>query len=249
VWGIGNETADSLKEDYVPGVVRVNAEFQRRIAPGWYLGGGVELAHRKLLETDSAGLLAAAELPGTEDGLALSAGLVLTWDTRDNTVYPRSGWYHQVQASVSDPVFGSDHEFTRHSVDARFYFSVATGQVLALRGLGVASTGTQPFDLLPRLGGERLVRGYYEGRYRDRNMVAVQAEYRTHLWWRIGAIGFVSAGRVSRDLRDLDLTGFKPAAGFGLRFLIAPDEGLNLRADFGLGRGSSGFYLGMGEVF
>jgi hypothetical protein len=47
----------------------------------------------------------------------------------------------------------------------------------------------------------------------------------------------------------MDLTGIKPAAGFGLRFLLAPDEGLNLRADWGFGNGSSGFYLGMGEVF
>ncbi len=69
------------------------------------------------------------------------------------------------------------------------------------------------------------------------------------MWKRIGAIGFVSAGRVSHDLSDMNFTGFKPAVGFGLRFLIAPDEGLNLRADFGFGNGSSGFYLGMAEVF
>ena len=113
----------------------------------------------------------------------------------------------------------------------------------------MASSGIRPFDLLPQLGGEYLVRGYYGGRFRDRSLVALQVEYRAHIWRRLGAIGFLSAGRVASTLSDLNLSGLKPAAGFGLRFLLAPDEGLNLRADFGLGKGSSGFYLGMGEVF
>ena len=102
---------------------------------------------------------------------------------------------------------------------------------------------------MPQLGGEELLRGYYGGRYRERNLLAVQAEYRAHVWWRFGAVGFVSAGRVSHDLSDMDFSGFKPAVGLGLRFLLAPDEGLNLRADFGFGKESSGFYLGLGEVF
>jgi outer membrane protein assembly factor BamA len=249
IWGIGNDTPDDLEEDYTPRVFNANVQFQRRVAPGWYLGGLIEFAHRRLIETDSLGLLEAGQLPGTEDGRILSGGLLITWDTRDNTVYPRNGGYRQLMASKNDSAFGSDYEYSRYSLDVRQYVSVSPGHVLALRGLGVATVGTQPFDVMPQLGGEELLRGYYGGRYRDRNLIALQAEYRAHVWKRFGAVGFVSTGRVSRDLSDMDFSGFKHTVGFGLRFLLAPDEGLNLRADWGFGNGSSGFYLGMGEVF
>ena len=249
MWGIGNDTQDDLEEDYTPRVLSANVEFQRRIVSGWYVGGRIEFAHRRLIKTDSAGALAAGLLPGTDDGQILSGGLLITWDTRDNTVYPRSGGYRQLRASLNDSAFGSDYNYSHYSLDLRQYVSISPGHVLAFRGLGEASAGTQPFDVLPQLGGEELLRGYYGGRYRDRNLLAVQAEYRAHVWKRFGAIGFVSTGRVANQLSDMDFSGFKPAFGYGLRFLLAPDEGLNLRADWGFGNGSSGFYLGLGEVF
>ncbi len=249
IWGIGNDTPDELREDYVPRVVSANVQFQNRVAPGWYVGGRIEFARRTLIETDSTGLLRAGLLPGTDDGRILSGGLLVTWDTRDNTINPRTGGYRQLRMSFNDSAFGSDYNYSRYSLDVRQYVSLSPGHVLALRGLGVASVGTQPFDVLPQLGGEEMLRGYYGGRYRDRNLVAIQGEYRAHVWKRFGVIGFVSAGRVSHELSEMDFNGFKPAAGLGLRFLLAPDEGLNLRADWGFGRGSSGFYLGLGEVF
>ena len=249
MWGIGNDTPDSLAEDYTPQVVNASVQFQNRVSQGWYVGGRIEFARRKLVEVDSAGLLEQGLVPGTDDGHILSAGLLVTWDTRDNTVNPTTGGYRQARVSVSDSAIGSDYDFSHYSLDLRQYVSIAPGHVLAFRGLGMATGGTQPFDVMPQIGGEQLLRGYYGGRYRDRNLVAVQAEYRAHVWKRLGAVGFVSAGRVSDDWSNMDISGFKPAIGLGLRFLLAPDEGLNLRADFGFGKGSSGFYLGMGEVF
>jgi len=249
MWGIGNDTPDDLEEDYTPRSVYANVQFQRRVASGWYFGGTIEFVHRRLVETDSGGMLVRGLVPGTEDGRILSGGLLVSWDTRDNVVNPKTGGFRQLSASVVDSAFGSDYNYARYSLDVRQYVSLAPGQTVALRGLGIASVGTQPFDAMPQLGGEELLRGYYGGRYRDRNLLAVQAEYRAHVWKRLGAIGFVSAGRVSRTLSELGFSGLKPTVGFGLRFLLAPEEGLNLRADFGIGDGTSGFYLGLGEVF
>jgi hypothetical protein len=60
---------------------------------------------------------------------------------------------------------------------------------------------------------------------------------------------FAGAGQVSHDLDAQRLDGFKFSGGGGLRVLLNEDEGLNLRADFGFGENSSGFYLGVSEVF
>ena len=249
MWGVGNDTPESLEEDYTPRTVFASAQFQTRVTRGFFAGGRLSFAHRKLVETDSVGLLVRAAVPGTEDSHVLTGALLLTWDTRDNTVYPTGGGYRQLTVAVNDSALGSDYSYATYTLDVRQYLTVFPGHVIALRGLGVTSTGTQPFDQMPQLGGEELVRGYYGGRYRDRNLMAYQAEYRASIWGRIGAVGFVAAGRVSETLSDMNFTGMKPSAGLGLRIALAPDEGLNLRADFGFGRGSSGFYLGMGEVF
>ncbi len=69
------------------------------------------------------------------------------------------------------------------------------------------------------------------------------------MWRRIGAVGFVGVGQVADRLGGFAVDRFKTSVGLGLRFLLSRDDQLNLRADFGFGEGSSGFYLGMGEVF
>ncbi len=188
-------------------------------------------------------------MPGSEDGWAIRASLSIARDTRENIIYPTSGGNYQFGASLSDRFFGSDYDFTSLSLDLRQYVSVFPSQVFALWGLGIVSTGTHPFDQLPQLGGESLLRGYFAGRYRDRDLMAVQAECRVRAWWRFGVVGFAGAGQVSHELSGLRLDEFWTAAGFGIRFLLFRDEGLNLRADWAFGQNSSGFYLGIGEAF
>ena len=135
-------------------------------------------------------------------------------------------------------------------LDLRRYFPLFSN-VLALRALGAASVATPPFDLMPQLGGDALLRGYFSGRYRDRQLMAFQAEYRFHLWWRIGGVGFIGAGQLGDVFGDFDLGSFHTNAGGGIRFLLSRAEGLNIRADWGwgLGASSSGFYLSLGEAF
>ena len=93
------------------------------------------------------------------------------------------------------------------------------------------------------------MRGYYDGRYRDRHLLAFQAEYRLPVWGKFGLVGFAGLGRVAPTLGGLDFSGLKYSAGFGLRFKIAPREGANLRIDWAFGQGTSGVYFTAGEAF
>jgi hypothetical protein len=247
-WGVGNEAPESAEEDYTPRTFSAGAEFRWQFAPGWYAGGNVGFADRKLLETAEGGLLDTGAVPGTADGKLVSVGLLVSLDTRDNITYPRSGRLYQLSASWYAEALGSDYGFATYSVDLRQYVSVFDSHVLALWGLGAFSTGDPPFDVMPQLGGDELLRGYFEGRYRDHNLVAFQAEYRAPVWWRFGIVGFAGIGQVSPDLSGFGLDAFHPSAGAGVRFLLSPGEGLNLRADFGFGENGSGFYLSMGAT-
>lgn len=96
-----------------------------------------------------------------------------------------------------------------------------------------------------------LQRGYFQGRYRDRQLLAFQAEYRLPVVWRIGAVAFASAGQVGDVWGNIGMDRFHTALGGGIRFLVVPDEGVNIRADFAYGFSveSGSFYLSFGEAF
>ena len=93
------------------------------------------------------------------------------------------------------------------------------------------------------------MRGYYEGRYRDRQYLAGQAEYRFPLWWRIGGAAFAGMGDVAPDLGSFTFSSLKPSYGLGLRFMINKEEKVNIRLDYAWGKETSGFYLEITEAF
>ncbi len=250
-WGIGNDTPDAAEEDYTPLSFNSLLEVQRGLGKGWYLGGIARAGYRQLREVEEGGLVASGTIPGSEDGSIIGLGALLSWDTRDNTVYPRSGWYHQLRGVLYDGFFGSRYDFGSYTLDLRVYGSLFRTHVFALRGVGMASSGTPPFDLMPQLGGDRLLRGYFQGRYIDRQLLALQGEYRLPVWWRIGAVAFGALGQVADQWGDIAFDRFHPSVGGGIRFLISPEEGLHLRADYGWGFdvNSGGFYLSIGEAF
>ena len=94
------------------------------------------------------------------------------------------------------------------------------------------------------------MRGYYEGRYRDRNVVVLQAEYRLPIFWRFGAVGFAGVSDVAHRFRDFKFDNLKYSYGFGLRYLFNKNEKMYVRFDIGFGRGGmSGFYFSVFEAF
>jgi hypothetical protein len=94
------------------------------------------------------------------------------------------------------------------------------------------------------------MRGYYEGRYQDKNLIAFQTELRTPVYKRWGAVIFTGVGKVSAHLPELfDFQELKPSLGIGLRFAINKKENLNLRVDAGFGKHSQGTYINLAEAF
>jgi outer membrane protein assembly factor BamA len=248
-WGIGNDAPDSAEEDYTPQAFTLKAWPQKKIAEGWYAGLAANVIDRSVAEASEDGLIESGLAPGVDDEQSIGLGGSLIRDSRDNRVYPRRGSYHKLLVDLFADVWFGDNGFGVYTLDLRRYIPVARTHVVALQALGIATSGEPPFDLYPQLGGESVLRGYYQGRYRDRSLLALQGEYRLPLFWRIGAAGFVGLGQVAPDIGSFGLDRFWVAGGAGLRFLLAKREGLNIRADFAFGEGSSGFYLSIGEAF
>jgi len=250
-WGVGNNTSDEMEESYTTRAVNVEAGALREFRKGWYAGVVGRYARRKLSDLEPGGLLDRGAVPGTDGDQIMGLGMAVSRDTRDRSTNPGSGGFHQLRLIRFASALGSDFDYTQLSLDLRRYLPLAPGGVLALRAMGESLMGTAPFDVFPQLGGAELLRGYYGGRFRDRSLVALQAELRHHLAWRFGVVGFGALGQVAPSAGDLRLDGMKATVGAGLRFAINQGEGLNIRADYGWGleTGTRAFYLSLGEVF
>ena len=98
------------------------------------------------------------------------------------------------------------------------------------------------------------MRGYYLGRFRDKNLVAGQAEYRflpipLGFTKRFGAAVFAATGSVFNNFQALNQTRMVVAGGAGIRFLIFPKKDIFTRFDVAFTNEGHGFYLFIGEAF
>jgi outer membrane protein assembly factor BamA len=84
------------------------------------------------------------------------------------------------------------------------------------------------------MGGSSRMRGFYDGRFNDRNMITFQAELRQNIWRRIGATVWGGAGNVFESFDTFRWNQTLPNYGIGLRWEFK--KRVNIRIDYGFGR-------------
>jgi outer membrane protein insertion porin family len=98
------------------------------------------------------------------DGLTSSIRLTLTWDGRDNRLFPTDGFFASWSTEFADQVIGSDNTFVRHNLDVRGYIPLFAGVVFRARGVGglITSRIDEGVPLYERffLGGIFNLRGF-----------------------------------------------------------------------------------------
>lgn len=249
LWGVGPDTPASAAERYDAGRVEVDLETLYNAWSALYLGPSWRLQSVYDLTAEPGGLLDSGAVTGAEGGLSSGLGWAAVWETRARPVTPAAGErYLALRQRWFTPALGSDFRFSSHELDGRAYLGLGP-TLLALQGLVQLSAGDPPFRMMALLGGDSITRGYYLGRYRDRHLVAAQAELRAPLFWRLGAVAFLGAGDVAPSLGALTLSSLKPTAGGGLRLRLDDEEGTNLRVDVAAGRDALGVYFSFGEAF
>jgi outer membrane protein assembly factor BamA len=249
-FGVGNDTAADLEEPFTSRFWKLNVEALKRTSGAFNLGFQYFFDSTRLVKVKAGGSLASGSVPGSRGGVVSGFGPFLTYDSRDSIFFPTTGSFHQFSAMAFGPMLGSDFSFGRFCLDLRRYIRFSSSRVLALQSQLLVQTGQPPFWRMGMLGGEKLLRGYYLGRYRDKNMLCVQAEYRwVPVIWRIGLVGFVGLGEVADRLDHFELGGLKFSYGGGLRFVLDSAQRLHVRLDFAFGQKTSGIYFTAGEAF
>lgn len=245
-YGIGQREVPA--ENYGVNFPRIRLNALRQLSPGLYAGLRAEYENYAITAVEAGGLLATGTVPGGQGGRMAGAGLGLFYDTRDNVFYPTKGVAVDLTYLSHSKNIGSDFQYTRYVADVSSYHKINRRAIVALNYVVSMTSGLAPFSALSLAGSGKRLRGYYEGRFRDNNLALVQAEGRLSVWKRLSAVIFGGVGVLGNDQRLFRTNDLKGAYGAGLRLRINND-GLHIRADYGIGQQSSGLYLTIGEAF
>ena len=250
-YGYGSNSEEIENPDYFTQNWEINIDFQYRVSDKFGLGFIYNFLYTDIIDKKSNPFLLDNSVLGSNGGLSSGFGLQFTWDSRDFIHLPTSGGYYIFSVVYYEEPFGSDFSFNDYLLDFRRYFKITKGHLITFQVYGNFIAGDPPFYEMPRLGGSVTMRGYYEGRYRDRYFTTIQTEYKTWLIqeWNLGLVVFAGVGDVAYQFSDFELRNFKYSGGLGLRYIFDLHERLTLRADFAFGKNTSGVYFGIEETF
>jgi outer membrane protein assembly factor BamA len=247
-WGIGYDAAQGDEQKYTQQSFSLHPQIMRQVVDNLYAGVGWDFSTYDAHDIDDPH-------PGDNfsrynaEGSSLSSGVTTTinYDSRDVITRPQHGQFFSAEYSLFDPSVGSDSHFTVLQLQYNYYYPLNDQDVLAFDLWGRFARGDVPWDRLSEAGDDNRMRGYYQGRYRDKDVVSTQLEYRKKLNWRHGYVLWVGTGALGDSPQHLSDNPLLPTVGAGYRFEVKPD--MNIRLDLGLGKESAGFYFQVAEAF
>ena len=248
-YGVGSNSINIDEPSYESRSSLIFLKFQRQIVNNVNAGLVYEFRNYRIADVKENPYLQSGLIFGRNGGITSGLGIVVSYDSRNNIYYPESGGLYEIASIFFSKNLGSDYSYTKTSIDLRRFHNIADEQVLGFQFLYNFINGSAPFYDVPPLGGEVIMRGYFTGRYRDRHHIAAQLEYRIRVWWKFGLIGFVGLGDVAQKFSLFTLKHLKFSYGAGIRFRFDDDELLDLRADVGFGKNTSGFYFSLNQAF
>lgn len=259
-YGLGGYTSlgDGYTIDYSG--IKVHAAILRTVLKDVYAGVGYNLDYywnirevdppvNKTTDFQSYGL------NSTE--MASGPTLNFLYDNRRNSINPQNGAYINLVYRPNFTFLGSDNDWQSLVVDMRKYFRLPFGSdnVLAFWSYDWLTVGgSPPYLMLPYTGGDAYFnsgRGYIQGRFRGKNMLYAESEYRFNITNNelVGGVVFVNAESFSEEGSGR-FEVISPGYGLGLRLKLNKFSRTNIAVDYGFGTGGSrGFFVNLGEVF
>lgn len=248
-YGIGNKTSPDLKEKISYDSFKINGKILRKIKNNLFAGLQYQYYNTYNVKFLPNTHFTGNSFYGKKGSITSGIGTAILYDSRNSILTPLRGTYIEISNFFYNKFVGSQLKFINFNVDVRKYYKITNKSIIAFQSILILNYGHVPFKQLAFLGGNNILRGYYSGRYRDKQMLVFQTEYRSHLIWRIGYTVFAGLGNVSSHSIITDLTSTKFAGGIGIRYKLFKEENVNIRIDFGIGNKSTGLYFTLSEAF
>jgi hypothetical protein len=247
-YGTGNRVPDNHVEKYGVEFPRLRLTVLKRIFPHFYFGPRIVFDRYTLFDLDTNGLIYNKQVSGSDGGVIAGPGVVIIHDSRDNIFYPTRGVWGEFVVYRNDRRAGGTFNYTRLALDVSKYFSMRKN-ILAVNLYSIFADTDVPFFQMGMMGGLKKMRGFYEGRYRDNNLLVLQAEYRRQLFPFLGFTVFADAGQVAARYERMNSINWRYTYGAGIRLRLDKVQKINLRIDAAVGNNKILPYFTIGEAF
>lgn len=245
-WGIGYEMGDNdaNKSDMKRWQAQAEVSFLFRVADNFYIGPMASYDYVIGKHIERPELLQGMD----QHTWNVGAGVSLVYDNRDNLTNPHRGIFLNINQMFRPGFMGNDYTFSTTAFRFDAYQRLGKGTVLAEDIRANLNFGNPSWGMMAELGGTHSMRGYYEGRYRDKHSLEATVELRQHVWKRNGIVVWVGAGTIFPKFSALRSKQILPNAGVGYRWEFK--KNVNVRLDYGFGKsGQSGFLFNINEAF
>ena len=258
IFGLGGPTDPNQDHTIDFNQIKLHQTILRRITNNFYAGVGYyydRFWNIKVIDpqTRLINVFIQKEIGTT----AVASGPIakVLYDSRTNQINPAQGIYFNAVLRQNLQQLGSDDEYASLLIDARKYFNFPrrSKNILALWSFNwLTLVGDANYLLLPSTGWDdqyNTGRGYVQSRFRGKQMAYFETEYRYRISKNglFGGVVFFNVENFSGNLKQYD--NFLPGYGAGVRIKLNKKSGANLCLDYGFGKGSSGFYVNLGEIF
>ncbi len=244
-WGVGYNAGnnDSNKTKYKQLKLDFAADMEWRLAKGLYIGPAV-----RFLQVDAKNIADNRVWELYSHSISsYSAGCRLQYDLRDNFTAPKSGLLLEItQLFYPRFLWNGNNSFSSTEIAANKYIQAWKNSVVAVRAHALFTYGHTPWCAMAFIGGDNM-RGYYEGRYRDKNEVDFTVELRQHLYKRSGIVAWLGVASVFPRIDEIMLKKLLPECGIGYRWEFKKNT--NVSIDLGFGKHYVGVTFGLNEAF
>lgn len=244
-WGIGYD--NNVNDDnearfkYLNSMAR--AAYVWRVAPKFYVGPMVTFDYVNGRDFHKEWLW-----NGEKDRtFNFGVGFTIQYDTRDFLSNAYHGLYIRFDQRFMPRFLLNKYAFSLSELTVATYHPLWRDAVLAGMFHTRLTYGNTPWGLLSTFGGSDNMRGYFEGRYRDKSEFDVCLELRQHVWRRNGIVAWVGAGMVFPRFSAMRWRMLLPNYGIGYRWEFK--KRVNVRIDLGFGRHQTGFIFSINEAF
>ena len=247
-WGLGYANADNddNETDYRRNRINAMARFMVKLAPNTYIGPFVNY---RVTQASDVNENFSYLWQGQDKTIhTYTAGLSFTYDSRDFMLNASKGVFVQIDQTFTPRCFGNGkYNFSTTEATFATYGKLWKGAILAGELHGQFNYGHIPWSQLATVGSNDRMRGYYEGRYNDKNVIEGQVELRQHIKGRNGVVAWVALANAFPDFKNIAWRYTLPNAGVGYRWEFK--KRINIRVDYGFTRNGGGFIFNINEAF
>jgi len=226
-YGLGNDSSKDAKTSYLYRPGRLGGSIGVNVTDWFTVGGGGDYLDVQTgagrLGTSIAAKFTPATAPGLGQRVKYGIGRVFAEiDWRQSPGYTRRGGLYRIEWSNYAQTGSGPYSFQQVDIDLRQFIPLLRENwVLAFRGAAsmtsTSSTEAVPYFMMPYLGSGETLRAFGNRRFRDRNSLLLQAEYRWTPAHFIDMAIFCDAGKVAAQRGDLNFSGLHKDFGIGIR--------------------------------